>query len=129
MSNHRIMMTLLIPSLLVLAACGGDSVEDKQEELGDLYDEATEILKGVTDEASAKAASSKLGDVAKKIQEVQEDLKAKLEGMSADEKLNSLKGQAGQHLDKLKAFTTEVARIMSSSYGSALADALSKIKK
>lgn len=127
MSTPRVLLALL-PALLLLGACGGDSVEDKQEEMVDLMDEATEVLKGVTDKASAEAAKSKLKDLAEEMAELGKELKEKMDAMSLEEKTAATQAEAKRMMESVTAWGKEMQRVMQSEYGSVIADELKKIR-
>src|SRR5437016_4527810 len=67
-------MPLLLASLagacLGLAGCGGNPSLERHQKLVAAFNEATDLLAGVTDEASAKEARGKLDDVGKRIREL-----------------------------------------------------------
>lgn len=90
-------------ALLTLTACpGGDTHEKAAAESLTVMQDFTEVLAGVTDEASARAAKPELEKISKRMNEIQERMT----------KLGEPTAEQQQELEKMKGFEETMKKFM-----------------
>jgi len=121
---RAISLSLLPLVAALFLACGGTPRERKAREMADVIEDMTGVLAEIRDEASAKAATSKLEGFAKQLSKLAEEGK-ELGEPSKEEKESLMKIMK----EPMEAMQKEMMRVMVIPGASkALGKALSKMK-
>ena len=93
--------------LALVAACGGDPIEESM----DIMEDMASVLEDIKDESSAKAAKPKLEKLAERMKAVQEEMNE--DEMPPEERMEKLK-EYGERMEKVqKRLMKEMFRIAS----------------